>query len=182
MYTMAHYAYTHHICSYMVWELHGVKVVMAWDIWMDRYTLGLLRLLKHQQCYKWKKGNTTEQESQKCGRSDSNVSPMAMFSHCIVALLTTPRANGRAQRASSSLKTSSPLGRAGLTQKTTKVRNSAAVCKIISKHECSIGSNNHLRLTDLFRSQIIQFKWSKDLDDTVSLFFVNAPFPMICVT
>ena len=44
---MAHYAYTHHICSYMVWELHGVKVVMAWDIWMDRYTLGLLRLIKH---------------------------------------------------------------------------------------------------------------------------------------
>ena len=35
-----------------------------------------------------------------------------------------------------------------------------------SKDECSIGSNNHLMSTDLFRSQIIEFNRSKNLDDT----------------
>ena len=47
------------------------------------------------------------------------------------------------------------------------------------KDECSTGSNNHLRLTDLLRSEIIEVNRSKDLDDTAppplfrSLLFID---------
>ena len=37
------------------------------------------------------------------------------------------------------------------------------------KDECSTGSNNHLRLTDLLRSEIIEVNRSKDLDGTARL-------------
>ena len=36
------------------------------------------------------------------------------------------------------------------------------------KDECSTGSNNHLKLTDILRSKIIEVNRSKDLDDTAS--------------
>ena len=42
------------------------------------------------------------------------------------------------------------------------------------KDECSTGSNNHLRLTDLLRSEIIEVNRSKDLDDTAP---PPPPFP-----
>ena len=36
-----------------------------------------------------------------------------------------------------------------------------------SKDECSIGSNNHLRSTDLFMSEIIDFKRSTNLEENL---------------
>ena len=46
------------------------------------------------------------------------------------------------------------------------------------KDECSTGSNNHLRLTDLLRSEIIEVNRSKDLDDTAPPPSLPHPSPL----
>ena len=45
--------------------------------------------------------------------------------------------------------------------------------------ECSTGSNNHLRCSDLFRSYIIEFNRSKDLDDTAPAPLPIPPFSIL---